>query len=95
MFEINKNELIEYPKTSQKHQRKPGIIIQNNNLIYAIGNVDWDNNSKDNPFGVIEYYDIRDKKWNEIDELNGIFDSSLPLVNKNKKRYFQCVLNIP
>ena len=69
---------------------RPGIIIENNNLIYVIGN-DGSSSSWNHDIGVIEYYDIRDKKWNEneIDELNKIFDSSLLPLDRNKKRYFE------
>ena len=88
MFEMMKNKFIEYSKTSQKHSWRPGIVIENNNLIYIIGNNGYNNNSEDYPFGVIECFDIRDKKWFEIDELSKIFHNI-----DNKKRYFQCVLN--
>ena len=96
MFEIVKNECIEYPKTSQKHSWKPAILIQNNNTIYVIGNNGMNNNRVDHPFGVIECFDIRDKRWFEIDELNKIFNSFNSFNstnNDNKKRWFQCVLN--
>ena len=77
-----KNKFIEYPNTSQKHTCYPGIVIENNNLIYEIGN------EGNFPFGVIECFDIRDKKRFAIDELIKIFDN-----HHNKKRLFQCVLN--
>jgi len=93
MFDIMKNEFIEYPKTSQKHEFYPGIIIENNNLIYVIGNNGTDYNSKDSPFGVIECFDIRDKRWFEIDNLIKIFDSSFFSFFNNEKRYFRSVLN--
>ena len=83
-----KNELIEYPPTSHQHSWKPAILIQNDNTIYAIGN--YGSNPFSIDFGVIECYDIRDKRWFVIDELNKI----LNITNEEcKKRYFQCVLN--
>ena len=94
MFEINKNEFIEYPNTSRQHSWKPGIVIQNNNVIYVIKNHGMKNNRVEYSFGVIECYDIRDKRWFEIDELNKIFSAMNEESNNNKKeRWFQCVLN--
>ena len=40
--------------------------------------------------GVIECFDIRDKKWFQIDELTKIFNYNQ---NQTNKRWFQCVLN--
>jgi len=34
MFDIVKNEFIEYPQTFEEHRWRPGISIENNNLIY-------------------------------------------------------------
>ena len=61
-----------------------------NNLIYTIG----DCNIPYGSCGVIECFDIRYKKWFEIDELINIFNN-----NHNnddgeiKKRWFQYILN--
>src|SRR5437588_719637 len=83
-FEIKKNEIIIYSKSVQKHERIPSIIIQNNNVIYAIGN----DREFLNSFGAIEYFIIRDTWLFEIDKFNKIFN-----LNDNKKIYFRCVLN--
>ena len=82
MFDIIKNEFIEYPETLEKHRYKPGIVIENNNLIYIIGD-----NLFEKPYGVIECFDIRVNKWFIIDEFDKILEFG------NEKRYAQYVLN--
>ena len=79
-----KNKFIEYPQTLKEHIMNPGISIENNNLIYVIGNCKNVYVSR----GVIECFDIRDKKWFVIDELHKILDI------ENEKRSFQCIMNI-
>ena len=81
MFDIIKNKFIEYPCTLELHRWKPGIVIENNNLIYIIGDEMF------NSYGVIEYFDIRDNKWFIIDKLDTILEFG------NEIRWSQCVLN--
>ena len=82
MFDIIKNKFIEYPDTLEIHRWKPGIVIENNNLIYIIGD-----DMTDRLWGVIECFDIRDNKWFIIDKLDKILEF------ENNKRLSQCVLN--
>ena len=82
MFDIIKNKFIQYPDTLKIHRRKPGIVIENNNLIYIIGD-----NMTFKSWGVIECFDIRDKKWFIIDKLDKILEFG------NNERWSQCVLN--
>ena len=86
MYDVFKNQFIEYPQTLQQHSFRPGIIIENNNLIHVIGN----EGSVNNTWGVIECYDIRDSRWFLIDELNKILNITNEECNK---RWFSCVLN--
>jgi len=83
MFDIIKNEFIEYPCTLEEHRLRPGIVTENNNLIYIIG----DDCRLENSCGVIESFDIRDNKWFIIDKLDTILEFG------NEKRWAQCVLN--
>ena len=64
-------------------------MIENNNLIYVIGNEGNWHNSLGEPFGVIEYYDIRGNKWFKIDELTDMLNFSN---EECGKRLFQCIL---
>ena len=64
-------------------------MIENNNLIYVIGNDGRCNNNIDYPFGVIEYYDIRDNKWFKMNELTNLLNFSKEDCDK---RCFQCIL---
>ena len=82
MYDINKDECVNYPNTLHDHGWKPGIVIENNNCIYVIG----DGGYQTNRWGVIECYDIRVNKWILIDELN----NELKIDKQN--RYFQWVL---
>ena len=63
MFDITKNKFIEYPQTLEKHSRKPGIIIENNNLIYIIGDY-----FSHNSWGMIECFDIRRESGRASDQ---------------------------
>jgi len=49
----------------QKHEWKPGIVIENNNSIHVIGDFGYTSNL----WGGIECYDIRENKWFFVDEL--------------------------
>jgi len=86
MFDILKNEFIEYPKTTQQHAWKPAVSIENETAIYVIGN-DGRANEK---WGVIEMFDRRENKWSQVDELG----KALGISSKDaQKRLFQTVLN--
>ena len=69
----------------EKHLLYPGIAIENNNLIYVIGDAFVYSNLWG---GVVECFDIRDKKWFIIDKLSNILNIN------NEKTMFQCVFNL-
>jgi len=91
LYDLNKSQFIEYPQTQESHEH-PAIVIPNLNLIYVIGNTGRNNNNSRNPWGIIEFYDIRNKKWNSGNELSNVLQ--IPYED-TKKRYFRCMLNCP
>ena len=44
IYDVSKNQFIEFPKTSHEHFYYPGMVIENNNLIHVIGNNGYWNN---------------------------------------------------
>jgi len=86
MYNPMKNDFFEYPKTLQQHTWKPAISIENETMIYVIGN-DGRTNDK---WGSIECFDTRDQKWTHVDELAKAMGIS---TKDSQKRLFQCVLN--
>jgi len=91
VYDITKNEFIEFPNTLEEHRWKPGIVIDDNNhkLIYAVGN----NGALKNSWGIIECYDTRAKKWFHVSELNKILNNNNNDCDKEKKNWFQAVSN--
>jgi len=91
VYDVSKNEFIEFPNTLEEHQWKPGIIIDNNDhtLIYAVGN----NGTLKNSWGIVECYDTRAKKWFYVSELNKILNNNNDCKDNEKKNWFQSVSN--
>jgi len=82
-YDISKNQSIQNQNTSYIHSWKPGIVIENHDVIYVIG----DRGYKYDGWGAVEYYDIRQNKWFFVDHLNNLLQMD------TQNRLFQCLLH--
>jgi len=82
-YDIHKNQCIQNPDTLQSHSFKPGIVIENHDLIYVVG----DRGYRYSGWGVVEYYDIRSNKWFFLENLNKLLNLD------TDNRLFQCILH--